>query len=160
MDQIICYECLGNVSNLAESCPHCGASAPDSGATRAAYQSRLRTNQFSQAVDWAISAGGTKALEAFVGKIVAREATTVDWSELLFWAAGAGSVKLGKTCLRMGADVNFREKGGGTPLIESAGHGHSEFVEMLLENDADIDLEDISGANALFKAAKIGRAHV
>lgn len=57
--------------------------------------------------------------------------------------------------LRRGSDVNFQRRGDlFTPLIFASQNGKVEFVKILLENNADIDIADYSGNTALIEAIR------
>src|SRR5208283_4192993 len=153
MDHNTCYDCTGVVSTLVRACPHCGAPKLDNWESQGAYQAGPQSRELPEALGWAVSKGNTQAVETFLRRIPDCKTNTCDWSGALFWASRFGSVKMGRYCVNNGADVDFRGTGGRTPLIESAGCGQLKFVEMLLEEGANIHLEDQSGTTALSRAA-------
>ena len=57
----------------------------------------------------------------------------------LFLAAGQGNREVVRYLLDEGADINAREKLGGTALTEAAYYGHVDVVRELLLNGADIN---------------------
>ena len=57
----------------------------------------------------------------------------------LFLAAGQGRVTVVRYLLDEGADVNAREKLGGTPLMEAAYAGYLEVIKELLFRGAEIN---------------------
>ena len=57
-------------------------------------------------------------------------------------AATIGDIDAVKQSLAGGADVNAREKWGGTPLHWAANWGHKEIAEMLIAAGADVNAKD------------------
>ena len=55
-----------------------------------------------------------------------------------------------------GHDVNQRDGEKGTPLMWAAGKGHTDCVEYLLQNGAQVDLKDWDGKTALKLASQQG----
>ncbi|UKZ75719.1 hypothetical protein TrVFT333_003411 [Trichoderma virens FT-333] len=60
--------------------------------------------------------------------------------------------------LAAGADINAKDKYGGTALYTAAGRGHLDIIKVLLAAGADINAKDIYGETALYTAA--GRGHL
>ncbi len=58
--------------------------------------------------------------------------------------------------IKYGADVNYKNKKGKTPLMYAAEKGRKEIVNLLLENGADVNAADNFGNTALMYAAKNG----
>ena len=54
-------------------------------------------------------------------------------------AAKKGNIETVKQHLADGADVNVKDKVGGTPLHLAAFNGHKEIVELLIANGADVN---------------------
>ncbi len=76
-------------------------------------------------------------------------------------AASSGDLVTLKRLILHGHDVNL--KAGlsyNTPLICAAGKGHTDCVEYLLQNGAQLDLKDQSGESALHMAALGGHLEV
>lgn len=71
----------------------------------------------------------------------------------LYLAAGEGKIDAVRYLLNEGADVNAREKFGGTPLTEAAFHGHLNVVNELLFHNADVNAISREGT-ALDMAAR------
>lgn len=74
----------------------------------------------------------------------------------LIEAAEAGDIKLVKSLLDQGADVNYQNELGKTALIFAAYNGHEKVVELLLMNGARIDQVNYSGNTALILSAAKG----
>jgi ankyrin repeat protein len=55
--------------------------------------------------------------------------------------------------IALGADVNQRLGGGGTPLMIAVEHDDVELIDILLRNGAILKAEDLQGQTALFDAA-------
>src|SRR5271157_1353911 len=76
-------------------------------------------------------------------------------------AAKSGNLSKVKELLSQGADVNFRNNYGATPLIEASLRGYEAMVRTLLEHGADVGTADtVFGATALNFAALTGQAQV
>ena len=68
-----------------------------------------------------------------------------------------------KQHLADGADVNAKDAGGGTPILDAAYSGQKEIVELLIENGADVNAKivnakienanDVNGMTPLHEAA-------
>ncbi|EER16941.1 homeobox-containing protein wariai, putative, partial [Perkinsus marinus ATCC 50983] len=56
-----------------------------------------------------------------------------------------------------GADVNFKDKAGRTPLHEASRYGHTTLVELLVDHRADIDSLDGAGESPLAQAVSCCR---
>jgi len=70
----------------------------------------------------------------------------------LFTAVLAGDVAKTATLLKNGADCNASNEEGATLLMQAAGAGHLDLVEMLIKAGAKVDATDARGWTALFKA--------
>lgn len=62
------------------------------------------------------------------------------------------TVKLIKSLLEQGAEINYQDDRGNTPLINAAYEGLFSIVKCLVENGADIYLKDKFGHGAFFAA--------
>jgi len=62
--------------------------------------------------------------------------------------------------LAAGADVNAKDGGGWTLLLQAVAGGHKEIVELLIDNGADVNGKDKLGWTPLFYAAFSGRTEV
>ena len=59
-----------------------------------------------------------------------------------------------------GIDVESKDDFGNTPLINSAGKGHVQIVEMLLNHGAKIQCKSDKGATPLYAACQEGHLPV
>ena len=76
-------------------------------------------------------------------------------------AAKNGHLFKVKELLAMGANVNFRNDYGATPLIEASLRGYESMVRTLLDHGADVGTADtVFGATALNFAALSGQTEV
>lgn len=62
--------------------------------------------------------------------------------------------------LKDGADINFRDTYGLTPLIEAAATGSPANTERLIELGADVNATDCCGCTALMRATGNNRARI
>jgi ankyrin repeat protein len=67
----------------------------------------------------------------------------------LMSAAGSGSIDAARTLLDGGANVNEKDKSGGTPLMRAALNGRSEMVLFLLNRGGDAKATNNRGETAL-----------
>jgi ankyrin repeat protein len=70
-----------------------------------------------------------------------------DWS--LQFAMKFKNLTLTKMMIEQGADVNFQDSRGKTPLHRAVRNGDYEHVTLLLNHGADINLKDVEGGTAL-----------
>ena len=79
-------------------------------------------------------------------------------------AAEEGKIEAVKQHLASGTNVNLKNDGGSTPLIEASRKGHKEIAKLLIENGADVncklqyttDIKSIEGWTSLHVAAAKG----
>ena len=69
----------------------------------------------------------------------------------LVLAAAAGNVQNVRELLDAGADINFADGHGNTPLLHACTGGHVEVVELLLERDADWKCGNLRGTTTVMK---------
>ena len=53
-----------------------------------------------------------------------------------------------KDLLKRGSDVNEKDRYGNSALMFASGEGHIEIVRLLIDNNADLDIESMWGATA------------
>ena len=76
-------------------------------------------------------------------------------------AAEGGHIEVMTRLVEAGHNVNQRDwLGERTPLMAAAGEGHTDCVQYLLQNGAQLDLEDHVGMTALHLAASLGHLEV
>ncbi|MDQ7825876.1 MAG: ankyrin repeat domain-containing protein [Candidatus Eremiobacteraeota bacterium] len=91
----------------------------------------------------------------------AKQFPTLDGWLPLHYAALRGNVKIAKSLIKQGADIEARDSAGSTPLIISALHGTGEVSELLIMSGADINAKDSStGMKPLHYASREGHADV
>ncbi|KAI1205011.1 uncharacterized protein F4807DRAFT_444749 [Annulohypoxylon truncatum] len=76
------------------------------------------------------------------------------YDQTLSWAAANGHEAVVKLLLEKGADIEFKDCLGQTPLSWAAEKGREAVVKLLLEKGADIESKDNSGKTPLSWAAK------
>jgi hypothetical protein len=65
-----------------------------------------------------------------------------------------------KVLLEKGADVNGKDRGGASALMEASKEGHLDVVKLLLKKGADANAKDNEGKTALVQAADRGHSKV
>lgn len=78
---------------------------------------------------------------------------TTPLMEATAWGYREGNIKTAKMLLDAGADVNFQNRYGYTPLSTAATRGHRVLVAMYLEAGADVNPATIIGSTAVTMAA-------
>lgn len=105
---------------------------------------------------WIIILGGI--LLSFSPKLNAQE-NDPDFDLLM--AADTGSVSYARVALIEGAEVNYRSEDGITALMYASANGHLDVVELLLENDANPNLEPyFTYKTALYTAVENGYVEI
>jgi len=79
-------------------------------------------------------------------------------SSLLHIAIRYGQMEAFQLLLEKGADINFVDKVGWTPLMESVVDDKPEFGKILVEKGANKDFVNHRGATAMALAQKFGRS--
>ena len=77
----------------------------------------------------------------------------------LWWACQEGHIDVAKLLVRHGANVNFFDEHGFSPLHQSVGENHPGLASFLLESGADVNAQVRADGNctALHTAASYGR---
>jgi ankyrin repeat protein len=75
-------------------------------------------------------------------------------------AAGENNLPEVSRLLSVGADVNAKDKNGGTPLHWASYHGHVQVVKELREHGADVEVTDNRDCTPLHYACSNGRVAV
>ena len=75
----------------------------------------------------------------------------------LIEALKKSDIKTVEKLIETGADVNAKDKDGGTALMYAARNGHTKTVEKLIELGADVNSKDKFGGTALIWVARNGR---
>ena len=70
-------------------------------------------------------------------------------AESLLLASKLGFPDIASLLIAFGADINYQDKNGWTPLMHAVGKNHFEMVKLLLSNQAKIDLRDKKNRNVL-----------
>lgn len=78
----------------------------------------------------------------------------------LLAAAWEGRVKMVKSLIKAGADVNAKNERGLTPLHKACTWGNTEVAKALIKAGADVNAKDKYGLTPLHKAADGGHAEV
>ena len=79
---------------------------------------------------------------------------------LMHASQGKGHKEIVEMLINAGADVNVRDKFGGTALMIASQNGHVETVEMLIEKGADVNARDFLGNTALVYATEEGHKEI
>ena len=85
---------------------------------------------------------------------IARATATLD--QQLLEAAEHGNLKLVKTLLEKGADVNSKHEYGWTTVMLAVLKGHAAVVTLLVDKGADVNRKGPRGTTALIEAARKG----
>ena len=75
-------------------------------------------------------------------------------------AAEDGNIEAVKQHLAAGADVNAKDGGGWTLLLQAVAGGHKEIVELLIDNGADVNGKTDEGRTPLHWAAYSGHKEI
>lgn len=124
----------------------------------------LRTLDMRTALHYAATSGCVESIRA----LLAHDAAVVDartsrQGTPLMAAAEHGRAEAVRVLLAHGADVNAACEGVGTEMTAlhyAAAGGYAECVEVLLASGADVTAVDVSGQNALARAASKGHHDV
>ena len=85
---------------------------------------------------------------------------TIEWVSShiywLVWGLGSMPIKIVREAIRLGADVNAKDKFGSTPLHYAALIGQARTVELLISKGADVNAKDDYDWTPLHRAALNG----
>lgn len=87
------------------------------------------------------------------------ENTATEQLQALFESLKDSDITEINRLIKEGADVNVRNKWGGTPLY-TASNGHTEIVTLLLATKADVNAANINGVTPLFIASMNGHTEI
>jgi len=73
-----------------------------------------------------------------------------------FEAVKKGDIEQVRLLIAQGADLNWKDKDGSTPLHEAAGDGWIDVVRLLLEKGANVKATDATGQTPLHRASRWG----
>ena len=78
----------------------------------------------------------------------------------LLGAVADGEIEIARKLLARGANANFRNRSGETPLTFSAAWNQLDLLRLLLSHGADPNIADRTGGTALMLAAQHGSAQM
>ncbi len=103
----------------------------------------------------AVRSGDLAAAQEIIGKGVFVDTGDDKGDTALIVAARRGDVAMVRLLLQESANLNARNKGGQTALMQIS-QNDSKIIPLLLENGADPDIRDNSGQTALERSQKVG----
>jgi len=104
-----------------------------------------------------MSMGSFEVTEYLLGKgAKLRENDVNKWSELMSASDRFGGEKTAALLIAHGANVNFRDSEGMTPLLKSSFSGYPKTVRILLENGANPNAQNEKGETPLMKSLSGG----
>ncbi|XP_048247501.1 inversin-A-like [Haliotis rufescens] len=105
--------------------------------------------------------GHREVVEFLISKGADVSLVDVHGNNFLHWACCGGDVEMVKFILSQKmADINSRGVSNMTPVMWAAYRGHSEVVEFLMCEGADVSLVDVNGNNILHWACEGGDAQI
>jgi hypothetical protein len=137
-------------------CPECGVALPSDMASCP----NCTTMKVAYNEAWLMDADSSVYSESAAAEITDEiiGPYTGSAQQSLFSACREGHVATVEEILRDGIEVDCRDANDCTPLMEAAVYGQSEVVECLLSYGADVNAQDLIGANALSKVSQTGNA--
>jgi ankyrin repeat protein len=109
-----------------------------------------------QRVVQAARSGDAATVRALIRQRADVNATEVDGTTALHWAAWAGDADLVTALLRAGASASAANRYGMTPLLVAASNGHAPIVDALLKGGAPAAAAGPEGDTPLMLAARSG----
>ena len=82
--------------------------------------------------------------------------TADDKRTCLHLAASMGNIHLVTALVEQGADINFQDRWGGTPLADSMREGHVKVSACLRESGAEFKYDSVTAASQLMVMARAG----
>jgi ankyrin repeat protein/beta-lactamase regulating signal transducer with metallopeptidase domain len=102
--------------------------------------------------------GGQSKIARFLiahgADIMARDVSDYTPLHVTGWGKGPGIVAVAEMLIDKGADVNEKDRWGGTPLMEAAENNHVTLAKLLIKKGANVDARDGNGRTALHRAAR------
>ncbi|KAK0738811.1 ankyrin repeat-containing domain protein [Schizothecium vesticola] len=109
----------------------------------------------------ACESGEVELVNLFLDRGVDAHMVSKNGKSALHFAAHGGHVAIGRVLIKEGCDVDAREEEEGwPPMMIAAQEGHLSFVDLLMENNANIDAEKEGGATSLWVAAQQGHSDI
>lgn len=95
----------------------------------------------------AVESSNTERVKELLAEGATPDIELPDYTEAspLGVACEQGSIEIAALLLDHGADINYRDGGGGTPLIIACMSGNLNAVSFLLDKKADINIASVSG---------------
>ncbi len=85
---------------------------------------------------------------------------TITLNDLLIFSCRSGNLQLILERIQKGADINYQDNDGTTPLLTATKGGHLEVVKYLLEQGADLTCKDHYGNNPLEYAIELNKTDI
>jgi DNA-binding NtrC family response regulator/ankyrin repeat protein len=110
------------------------------------------------ALMWAASLGHT----AIVGRLldVGADVNATNNHDDTALTQASGQIDATRVLLERGAEVNWRNVFGTSPLMRAAKYGHEKVLRLLITHGAEVDAQNVNGTTALMRAASQGHAAI
>jgi ankyrin repeat protein len=92
---------------------------------------------YNETIEWLSNNRGEIDLKTNIGETA------------LHYCAIENNFEIVKTLIEMGANINYTEEFGASPLMNSIKLGNYEMALLLLKHNADVDIKDVNGGTAL-----------